>query len=370
MEWLKGRGRAHRTYEEAVRWVDAIKHSRSRDSQFMEWATRSPAHIEAFFEAWTTWDDLEALSREQRERIERLAQAAAAASATACRVVWFPGLAPSDRSARFVTSTRVLRLLVVCILAIAILMGIVRYRAPVTYETGADETRVVTLQDDSQLHLNSRTSLQVILRADRRDIELLRGEALFDVAHDVSRPFRVHHRGVIVQALGTQFDVRLYPHNLTVTVAAGRVAVWQPAQLPDPSRLDITAGQRVSVALDASAHSGKTQTLTARQLRGALGWSEGSLEMRGQRLSDVVEVFNHANTSRIVINDPRVAEIRMGGRFNVKDPESFVAALHGQHVVAKTEGTGEAIEWHLFRARTTAQPEFRTASSPPIESAQ
>ena len=73
MERLVRREVQRRIFEDGVRWVDAIQNSEVDARQFVCWVTLSPAHMEAFFEAWTIWHDLRALSPEQRGGIERVA---------------------------------------------------------------------------------------------------------------------------------------------------------------------------------------------------------------------------------------------------------------------------------------------------------
>src|SRR6185312_16380584 len=58
-----------------------------------------------------------------------------------------------------------------------------------------------------------------------RDVELIEGQALFAVAHDVARPFIVSAGNAAVRAVGTQFDVYRKQTGTTVTVVEGRVAV-------------------------------------------------------------------------------------------------------------------------------------------------
>ena len=61
---------------------------------------------------------------------------------------------------------------------------------------------------------------------DRRLVELQRGEALFEVAHDPKRPFEVTANRVTSRAVGTKFSVRLYEDERVETVVAeGRVLV-------------------------------------------------------------------------------------------------------------------------------------------------
>lgn len=78
-----------------------------------------------------------------------------------------------------------------------------------TYGTQVGEQRSVQLADGSVVRLDTNSRIRVKLSGSERQIDLLEGQALFEVAHDTSRPFRVRADAMTVTALGTVFDVRL-----------------------------------------------------------------------------------------------------------------------------------------------------------------
>ena len=59
------------------------------------------------------------------------------------------------------------------------------------YRTPAGERRVVTLSDGSQIALDSQSEVRVRYTARARALTLAKGQARFDVSHDVERPFSV-----------------------------------------------------------------------------------------------------------------------------------------------------------------------------------
>ncbi|MEO1082741.1 MAG: FecR domain-containing protein [Acidobacteriota bacterium] len=93
------------------------------------------------------------------------------------------------------------------------------------YETANGEQRIVDLADGSRLHLNVSTRLEVSLHGAVRNVQLVQGQAFFDVASDPSRPFVVTAGDKKITVLGTKFDVLLRGEDTRVTVIEGRVAV-------------------------------------------------------------------------------------------------------------------------------------------------
>src|SRR5262249_39834649 len=75
------------------------------------------------------------------------------------------------------------------------------------YVTGTGQNRTVTFQEGSVAYLNTRTELRWIGDANDRRVELIEGEALFDVVHDEAHPFRVTMDNSEIRVLGTRFNV-------------------------------------------------------------------------------------------------------------------------------------------------------------------
>ncbi|HWK54384.1 MAG TPA: FecR domain-containing protein, partial [Hyphomicrobiales bacterium] len=91
-----------------------------------------------------------------------------------------------------------------------------------TYTTAVGEQATEALPDGSAMTLNTDTEVHVRYLAGERLVQMVRGEAHFTVAHDVTRPFGVHAGDHIVQAVGTAFNVRLQaPGEVEVMVTDG-----------------------------------------------------------------------------------------------------------------------------------------------------
>ncbi|HYG27219.1 MAG TPA: FecR domain-containing protein, partial [Caulobacteraceae bacterium] len=86
------------------------------------------------------------------------------------------------------------------------------------YRTGLNERRVVLLSDGSKLSLDAQTRVIVNYSDDARRLTLANGQARFDVAHDVSRPFSVRAGDRTVVATGTAFNIDVFADKARVTL--------------------------------------------------------------------------------------------------------------------------------------------------------
>src|SRR5262249_3999796 len=99
------------------------------------------------------------------------------------------------------------------------------YFSDIDVMTAAGEQKTVTLKDGSKVVMNESSRIHVSLSSAERVIELRAGEAIFDVARDPGRPFRVHTTSAVVRAVGTRFNVHKLESGTVVSVLDGRVQV-------------------------------------------------------------------------------------------------------------------------------------------------
>jgi len=199
------------------------------------------------------------------------------------------------------------------------------------YETGVGGREKIELADGSTVDLNTNTELNARITHSRRDIMLTRGEALFHVAHDSTRPFYVVAGGTVVRAVGTAFSVRIRDaEHVDVLVAEGRVAVGAPgteANFENPSLLatapKVSAGQAATVRRNSVA----VRNLLLKDVTRKLAWTAGHLAFQGETLNDAVQEFNRYNQRQIGIADPSIMTVQVGGSFRTTDLDSFIAAL-------------------------------------------
>jgi transmembrane sensor len=199
---------------------------------------------------------------------------------------------------------------------------------PKTYQTAHGEQRVAQLPDGSELHLNSDSAVVVRYTGKERLLELARGQALFTVAHDDRRRFRVAAGGAHVLAVGTQFDVYRKPDATVVTVVEGTVGVLvgEP-QSPDIRELPVNATRveaGYQLRVDAGGVSAQPIPVDVRQ---AVAWQQRKIAFEQRPLGEVADEFNRYSTIPIEIDDAALRALPISGVFDAYDIDSFVAFL-------------------------------------------
>ncbi|HXR50693.1 MAG TPA: FecR domain-containing protein [Steroidobacteraceae bacterium] len=199
------------------------------------------------------------------------------------------------------------------------------------YSTAVGEQRNVPLPDGSTLAINTASLVQVVsLGQDSRELRLVQGEAHFTVARDPKRPFRVNAAGHIVQAVGTAFDVRLPADGgLEVIVTDGHVKL-----LSDSATVgDLARGQAMRIAADGST---RVSRLDDTALAARLAWRSGMLVFDGQTLAAALDEFSRYTSTRFVIADPQLGNMRIGGYFPAGDTAALLDALRANFGIEST----------------------------------
>jgi transmembrane sensor len=208
-----------------------------------------------------------------------------------------------------------------CILILVALATTWHQFADKSYAAAVGEQRRIQLADGSRLILDADSAATVRITRDARTVRLTRGRALFEVAHDIRRPFAVTTKGIETRALGTRFAVSSRDGLVTVTLLQGSVEVRDRRGAANV-RSRLTPGQQL-VVTDRDRHA----RIATADLTAATGWTEGHLIFRNVRLKDAVEEVNRYSRRKVVLASSDLAELRVSGFFDAGDTASFAAAV-------------------------------------------
>jgi transmembrane sensor len=219
------------------------------------------------------------------------------------------------------------------------------------FETAVGQQATVTLPDGSRITLNTDTVVHTRADKNRRLVYLDKGQAFFRVAHDRRHPFVVTAAGRTVTALGTAFDVRVDHGALKVVLVEGKVrvesaparaltATARPGVAPgpvnagaSPRATEMTAGSELVAPDDADWR------LTRTNVNRETSWLRGQITFDDAPLGDIVAELNRYSTRKLVIEDDRLAKVRLGGIYTPGDVDGFSRALRAYGVAEVEEGS-------------------------------
>jgi transmembrane sensor len=318
---------ANEIEQEAAEWLVRVDQDGTPEASrnLAAWLASNPRHRAAFLRISTAWRRADAMRRlaqagedpdpdllapERPPTNESITEPARLESA---RVTPIRPRASEPPAQRF-------RFAIAAALAVFLIGGTAwlthSATATQTYSTAIGEFHRVALEDGSAISLNTDTRVRVAYTKSKRRVELLQGEAQFEVAHDTQRPFLVTAGDTVVRDVGTAFVVRLRDRaSVDVLVSEGRVAINPPSQAT------VSAGE-LALVRNRVVTTRSVDDITRR-----LSWMEGMLIFSGETLSEAVAEFNRYNHRKLVIADRAIAGTKIGGAFKAMNPDRFAVAL-------------------------------------------
>jgi len=293
-------------------------------ARFAEWLRADPRHAEAWAEMAET---VRVIRSAPPERRSYELPASASATSRPRRARWSLRSVPRPRR-----SLRAAAVGVAAACAFLLALPTLTLRMEADHISGAGQVQTVRLDDGSTVTLGPDSAIVVDYGSNGRDIRLLSGQAMFEVARNPARPFRVVARNVMATVLGTGFDVRMLGDTTSVAVAHGRVRVEERDVVPTAAR-ELTAGEWVRIAPGASMLAGAE----APQQVGE--WRTGNIPVRNRRIAEAIEEMRPWYSGKIVLADRAIGEKLITGTYDFRDPVrslGLIVTPYGGRVVRIT----------------------------------
>ena len=318
--------------EEATTWVaklDAGKMTTHDLRELRSWVGQSPAHAEEMERVVEIWDKLDVLAGYRNIIIEP--------QRSVLRRFWIPVSAAAC--------------LAVMVSALLFFTGYFQSEPDLEtvqfHETGIGEQKTIHLSDGSSVRINTASKLNVKFEETQRTVYLKEGEAFFEVEADSQRPFVVETLQGLVTTVGTAFSVRLDQKGIQVTVSEGVVKLSAKnvekstvSTISAPLIQDVatlTAGQSASLENDHAS----IETLEPKKIIQRLAWRDGMLIFEGDTLEYVINQISRYTPIEILIPDPDLKQVRIGGYFRIGEIDSLLQALEkGFNIRVEQSDTG------------------------------
>jgi ferric-dicitrate binding protein FerR (iron transport regulator) len=206
----------------------------------------------------------------------------------------------------------------VAVLVIAAWWVFMRDTTPKTlaFSTPDNQSRSITLPDQSRIKLNENSTLSYTFDGDTRKV-VLSGEAFFDVEKDPEHPFVIETGEVQTRVLGTSFNIRAYPDEakVKVSVKTGRVEVRKVEKTPQKeTQVLVLLPGNTGVYANESATLEKAQDVATEDVD---AWQQGMVTFpNGTALSEVIPVIEKFYNIKIKADETTLKATIFGARFS------------------------------------------------------
>lgn len=330
----------------ASEWFEILKNpTQAERAAFIAWLSESRRHVQEFLEVVAIDEAVGGMPAGLREDltqlIERVAPSAVALPQRA-RVLSGRSREGDARTNHGSRRWNVARWVACACVAVGAALVFWAFHPSTQYATDIGEQRTLELADASVITLNADSRIEWRLDESRREVELMRGEAIFKVAHDASRPFRVHTRAGVVRALGTQFNVFAHESGDTrVSVLEGRVQLtaMEISKGLAPQTLILESGEEADIRLDGTIARNVTGSVA-----NSVAWRGRRLVFNDVLLEDMIVEFNRYNrTPRLRLENVPPGTHRFAGTFYADDPDSLATLLSRESDLIVERRAGEIL---------------------------
>lgn len=302
-------------FERASAWVarlEAPDCTPGERETFEDWLAEDPAHVTAWIQAETLFQQGEELAADPWLRT------AAARAARPAPRRWLPAVAAAAG---------------VCLaIGIGWMIAVDGNPTPLRYANDSHQPRLQTLADGSVATLDAGTTLHARFGWRHRNLVLERGRLQLQVAPS-GKALQLRAGDSTIRDIGTTFQVeRLHDGLVEVALLEGAVEVSSGG-----TQHTLAPGQQLQVLPSGRIQPGPALSSNA----AAEGWLQGQLVFDATPLSIVVERMNRYGHTPLVIADPEIASLAVSGTFRAGDAQELLSALElGWSVAGQTRPDG------------------------------
>jgi transmembrane sensor len=183
----------------------------------------------------------------------------------------------------------------------------------------ADNTLVKTLDDGSTVYLATSSSLSYPAQFanDSRQVSMM-GNAMFDIARNPVKPFRIETDKIIVEVLGTAFNIKTDDKgNFELSVLRGKVKVTQKG---NGEIAYVVAGEQATVV---DTHWQKTHYANNTLLNAFIR----NMRFKDEPLDRIVQVINQNSSRKVALKGPTIKNHKLNVRFYNNDVETMTEVI-------------------------------------------
>lgn len=198
------------------------------------------------------------------------------------------------------------------------------------YQTDFGETKTIHLSDGSTITLSPNSNIRFSAHwrpSESRTIKL-NGEAFFEVAKQPGRKdgrFIVYAKNLIVEALGTSFNVKSRSDNPNVVLNSGKVRVSSPI-LADSLALLLTKGEKATLEVGQ-----KLLTKDTANLEKETGWRNNILDLEGSSLAECAKILESYFGYEVQIMGDSLTQETFQGSYPLDDEEILIGTLRAYY---------------------------------------
>ncbi|TCD10684.1 FecR family protein [Pedobacter frigidisoli] len=212
-----------------------------------------------------------------------------------------------------------------------------------TWATKGGERKKIHLSDGTVVLLNAKSSLSIIKGFNKKTREVnLTGEAFFDVVHCKDVPFKVHTEDFNINVLGTAFNVKAYPDEVTSEATLIRGLITMEATNGNGGTITLRPSQKVTFykntvtpqkaklvkpSLSRPEITINHYTLIKDSTIVETAWTKNRIEIYDQDFDEIKNILEKWYNVEIKFTHPELEKYRFTATFSNETIDQALSAL-------------------------------------------
>ncbi|ATL46063.1 hypothetical protein COR50_02170 [Chitinophaga caeni] len=216
-------------------------------------------------------------------------------------------------------------------------------RQMLVYTCPIGATRVLRLPDQSRITLNSGATIRypVTFSAKIREVELVAGQAYFDIKSQPDIPFQVKSKWLSTVVLGTSFEIRLHKNDrINIAVNSGKVRVSRANQ-----KVVLEAGKQLYATNDQQPF--RISDIPPEQVG---RWQKGQWRLESASFRELSDAFEVIYGIPLITNNESVSgqtyNIILNYHTPMKDMVAVLAAIHNNDFIIQEDSVVLISKYH------------------------
>ncbi|MBL4601160.1 MAG: FecR domain-containing protein [Emcibacteraceae bacterium] len=207
------------------------------------------------------------------------------------------------------------------------------------FSTTSGQIKDVVLADGSVISLAANSKITTSYSSDKREINLLSGQAYFDITKNTERPMTVTIADTVVHVTGTEFNINKNPQEIRISVTEGTVIIGDKSpQKPTGSFVKLSMNDQL--VTDLNGHILKKTNFDINEV---ISWRTGRLVYIDEKLINVIAEVNRYREIPIKIMNAELNDIKISASFNAYKSNQMLEGLALSYPVTINENDHSVI---------------------------
>jgi hypothetical protein len=171
----------------------------------------------------------------------------------------------------------------------------------------------IILSDGTKIWMNAESEIKypVYFIKNKRKVEIIKGEAYFEVTHDASRPFTVVTQKGIIKVLGTSFNVRAYDDEVAniTTLIKGSVSLRH--KFDENSTVKLNPGQQASLI-----NVNRKIQISKADIESVIAWKNRQFVFTTNSLGDIFQELSRWYDFDVIYENDKIRNKKFRGKMN------------------------------------------------------